>query len=152
MKAFRFPLQRVLDVKVLLEKQRRMGFAAAQRDAVVAQSELTQMTKMHAASVALGNAGALEADPLLRSVNWRERIRLSASVQRQAEVLLEKQQIVDEQRVRLLEKRKERRSLELLETKQRQRHREQGERRQQLLVDDLFGARFGRVERRNDDA
>lgn len=151
MKPFRFPLQRVLDVKLVMEEQQQLALAAAEHKLTAAQAALTDATDAHASAVALGNDGAVSADPFLRALNWRGRARLLQRVH-ECTVSVEQSRLDrDEERETLVTRHQERRVLELLEGKQRDRHRLEQLRRQQALVDDLTGATYKRAERRNDD-
>lgn len=147
MKPFRFPLQRVLDVKLTFERQQQLTVAAAERELAAAQAALDDVMHAHAAAVAAGNDGAVTANPMLRAINWRGRARLLEQVQRRTETTHERTVARDEARTLLVERHQERRSLELLAEKQRGQHRLEQLRREQKLVDDLTGARVGRMKR-----
>lgn len=151
MRAFRFPLQRVLDVKIVLEEQQQLALAAAEHQLAAARSSLDDAMQAHAAAVALGNDRAVSTDPFLRALNWRGRARLVQHVHECTQSVEQSRLARDEEREILVTRHQERRVLELLEEKQRDRHRLQQLRRQQALVDDLTGARHKRGERRNDD-
>lgn len=142
MRPFRFPLQRVLDVKTLAEKQQQMRLAEAQREVAAAEAALARTVRIRADAVAGGNSESVVASPLLRTMSWRQRSRLRETLQLDENRLTEERRKLDEQRDELLDRRKERRSLELLRDKKWQQHRDETNRREQNVVDDLFIGRF----------
>lgn len=144
MKPFRFSLQRVLDVKTLMEKQQRLRVAEANRDALAARESLARVEALRVAAVAEGNDATFAVEPALRAISWRRRARLLQQVSEERNRTEAAERRLADERHTLVERHKERRSLELLSTGQQNRHREEQTRRQQNVVDDLFIGRIAR--------
>ncbi len=147
MKAFRFSLQRVLDVKVLLEEQQQQTLAAARARTAAVSSQLEDARNRRAAAVREDGAHQ-DIDPWLRDLGWRRRTRLLRHVAQLASELEEAKRLEDEEREVLIVRHKERRVLERLAEKQRQVYEVERGRREQAVLDEAAARRlrgFGQV-------
>lgn len=151
MKPFRFTLQRVLDVKVLLEEQQQLALAAAERRLGAATEQLRKAEDERQAAVSRGNDADVGVDPLMRSLNWHGRLRLRARVRQQQEETEQRRSVRDEERNGLITRHQERRVLELLQQKQRNEHNREQLYAQQRFIDDLVGGAYVRKERTRGD-
>lgn len=149
MRPFRFSLQRVLDVKTILEKQQRLRVAQANRSAMEAERRLHEAEALRAAAVAEGNDSVLAVSPLMRAMDWRRRARLLRRVQEERDRLAAAKDKLAEERDILIDRNKERRSLELLSQGQKERHTAEENRRGQNVADDLFSGRLVRQSGRD---
>lgn len=150
MKPFRFSLQRVLDVKLLLEEQQQQTLAAAERQLAAAVSELQKATERHQRAVSAANEAHIGPDPFLRALNWHQRSDLLGRVRRHHEEVEQSRYIRDTERDELLARYKERRVLQSLRQKQLKQHQTEQLRLQQKTIDDLVGATYRQKERRRD--
>jgi len=144
MRRFRLSLQRVLDVKRIVEEQRRLAVAQAQA-AVAACARLLHQAEAERQSAMAANFAAGEAlDPAVRTVAWNHRTVLyDRTVNLQAE-LAERQRVLDQARAVLLNAVKERRALERVAEKRRAAHELAMARLEQKVLDDLAGTRAAR--------
>ncbi|MFO7265224.1 MAG: hypothetical protein C0P62_003385 [Bacillota bacterium] len=144
MKKFRFSLQRVLDVKVLLEEQQQVALAEARAAAEQAAAALARAREERAAAVAEDGAEQYAA-PWLRDLAWRRRERLLARERRLAAELAEAREREEEERERLLARHKERLVLEKLADKRRAEYMVQLARWEQAVLDEAALTRRQRL-------
>ncbi|HEY8497541.1 MAG TPA: hypothetical protein VIK98_11000 [Limnochordales bacterium] len=144
MRRFRFSLQRVLDVKRIVEEQRRLAVAQAQV-AVAACARLLHQAEAERQSAMAADFTAGEVlDPAVQTVAWNHRTVLyDRTVNLQAE-LADRQRVLDQARAVLLNAVKERRALERVAEKRRAAHELAMARLEQKLLDDLAGTRAAR--------
>ncbi len=139
MKKFRFSLQRVLDVKVLLEEQQQQALAAAWAVSESLASQLEETRSLRAAAVR--EDGAAAAEPWLRELSWRRRERLLGRERQLADELSEARRQEDAERELLVARHKERRVLERLAEKQRLEYDAELARKEQAVLDEAASVR-----------
>lgn len=152
MRAFRFSLQRVLDVKLLLEEQQKQALAAARVETAAVEGRLDEARRERALAVRQDGAAVARADgasrghrpefdsvpidPWLRELGWRRREMLFQRVQLLTVELSERRRREEEARAKLVERLRDRRVLERLADKQRQEHFRDEARREQAVLDE----------------
>ena len=144
MRAFRFSLQRVLDVKRIREEQRRQAVAQAQAEAEACAQQLEEANEALLEAVAGGVGGAF--DPVLRSLGWHHRTVLHDRAVQLQEQLAERNRVLAQVRSDLVVAVKERKALERLRERRRAVYEQEEARRAQASLDDLAGARALRME------
>lgn len=144
MTAFRFSLQRVLDVKRIREEQRRQAVAQAQAAAEACAQELEEANEALLEAVAGGVGAAF--DPALLSLGWQHRTVLHARAVQLQEELAERHRVLAQVRSDLAAAVKERQALERLRERRRAAHEQDEARREQASLDDLAGARAVRTD------
>lgn len=140
MKAFRFSLQRVLDVKTLLEEQQQQTLAAARAEKEATAARLEAARTSRAAAVKEDGAHA-HVHPWLRDMAWRRRERLLGRVRQLGAELDEARRREEAERELLVQRHKERRVLERLAEKQRMQHDLEQVRREQAILDEAAANR-----------
>lgn len=143
MKKFRFSLQRVLDVKVLLEERQQLALAEARAEAEAVAAELARARWQRAEAMQEDGADQY-ADPWLRDLGWRRRERLLEQERRLAADLEEALERERAERELLIARHKERRVLEKLAEKQRLEHSAQFVRYEQAVLDEAAASRAQR--------
>ncbi|OUM99494.1 MAG: flagellar export protein FliJ [Firmicutes bacterium ZCTH02-B6] len=146
MRPFHFSLQRVLDVKRIVEEQRRLAVSHAQAEVAVCAKHLQQTQAARQSAVADAAAHGETVDPAIRAMAWNQRTVLyDRTLSLQAE-LAERQRSLDQARGVLMNAMKERRALELVAEKRRAAHELAMARLEQKILDDLAGTRAARVQ------
>lgn len=143
MRAFRFSLQRVLDVKQLLEEQQRQALAAARARTEATSARLEDARLMRAAALQ-EDAENDQVEPWLRELGWRRRERLLSRVRQLAMELEEALRLEDDERQKLIVRYRERRVLERLSEKHRREHDLREARREQAILDEAATNRWSR--------
>lgn len=144
MKKFRFSLQRVLDVKVLLEEQQRLALAGARAATEAAQTQLERVRVQRAAAVREDGSDQF-AEPWLRELSWRWRERLLARERQLAEELAQARRREEAERALLAARHKERLVLEKLAEKRRREYAVQLARWEQAVLDEAAAGRRHRL-------
>ncbi len=147
MRAFRFSLQRVLDVKRIVEEQRRHAVLQAQADVDACAHLLEQTEAARRAAAAGTGTGRGAVDPDMLSLGWQHRAALYGRRLALEAELAEKTRVLDRARVVLLGAVKERRALERVAEKRRAAHELAMARLDQVVLDDLAGTRAARARR-----
>lgn len=142
MAAFRFSLQRVLDIKRIREEQRRHELAVARAEAAACARRLEEsQTALRAAIVADTDS---RVDPGLRSLSWHHRSVLQARTTELRTELARRRQAVQEASRDLRVAAQEVQVLERLKERRREACQREEARREQRALDDLAGARAAR--------
>lgn len=139
MKAFRFSLQRVLDVKTLLEDQQQQALAAARAETEAVAAMLDEARATRTAAMREDAEGLVH--PWLRDMAWRRRERLLGRVRQLSAELVEARQREEAERKLLVQRHKERRVLERLSEKQRLQFDLEQARREQAMLDEAAATR-----------
>ncbi|HLT58738.1 MAG: flagellar export protein FliJ [Limnochordales bacterium] len=150
MRAFRFSLQRVLDVRGLIEEQRRQAVFRAQAEVTACAQELEAIKAARRTAAAQGRPDGDSVDPGLQALGWQHRAVLYQRATALQAELARRQAALEEARSHLVAAVKERRVLERLKERRRLAHAREAARREQVLSDDLASQRAARTGRRDD--
>lgn len=140
MAAFRFPLQQVLQFRIQEEDQAKVRFARAQGEYLAAERRLREIeTQLHEQEAALYNGTLDMMERWLREHFVRG---LREDITRTSRMLHELSKLVEQARVELVNKAKDRKILEKFKEKQAQRHAHEEKLKEQREYDEIASIRF----------
>lgn len=140
MAAFRFPLQQVLQFRIQEEDQAKVRFARAQGEYLAAERRLREIeAQLHEQEAALYSGTLDMMERWLREHFVRG---LREDITRTSRMLHELSKLVEQARVELVNKAKDRKILEKFKEKQAQRHAHEEKLKEQREYDEIASIRF----------